>query len=153
VAARLPQAKRDKVTRAENIDPQFRAAILEAPPVMTGVSETHLNAIKEKALRELHGSLPDEIAELSNAIDMATSAVEAARDSARIDTGLSQSEFDALAAPIEERQGVAWLRKRGNETRVVDLERGVERKATDRELATGIEAATHDEYVARRDAA
>jgi hypothetical protein len=149
----LPQSERDKITIAEDIDPQLRAAILEAPAMLTGVPQTHLTLLKEKALREVHGSLIDEIAELSSAIDMAASAVEAGRDSARVDTGLTAGEFDAAAKSIEQRQGVAWLRRRGAQTRFVDLERGLERAATADELATGIEAATHAEFLAKRDAA
>jgi hypothetical protein len=66
---------------------------------------------------------------------------------------LTAEQFDAAARPIEQRQSVAWLRRRNGETRVVDLERRVEREATTDELATGIEATTHDEFVAKRDAA
>jgi hypothetical protein len=149
----LPQSERDKITIAEDIDPQLRAAILEAPAMLTGVAQTHLNLLKEKALREVHGSLLDEIAELSSAIDMAASAVEAGRDSTRVDTGMTPEQFDVAAKSIEQRQGVAWLRRRGADTKVVDLERGVERAATADELATGIEAATHAEFLAKRDAA
>ena len=50
-------------------------------------------------------------------------------------------------------RAVAWLRRRDGEMRVVDLERRVERHATNDELATGIEAVTLDEFVAKRDAA
>jgi hypothetical protein len=149
----LPQAERDRVTRAENIDSQIRSAILEAPAVMTGVAESHLDLMKEKALRESHDSLMDEIAELSTAIDAASSAVEAGRDSARIDTGLTADQFDAAAKPIEQRQNVAWLRRSGAEMRVVDLERRLLREATADELATGIEAASIEEFTAKRDAA
>ena len=149
----LPQSERDKITIADDIDPQLRAAILEAPAMLTGVAQTHLNLLKEKALRELHGSLIDDIAELSTAIEMAASAVEAGRDSARADTGMTAEQFDAAARPIEQRQSVAWLRRRNGESRVVDLERRVEREATADELATGIEATTHDEFLAKRDAA
>ena len=66
---------------------------------------------------------------------------------------MTAEQFDAAAKPIEQRQGVAWLRRRGEEMRVVDLERRLERHATADELATGIEAATLDEFVAKRDAA
>lgn len=149
----LPQSERDKITIAEDIDPQLRAAILEAPAMLTGVAQTHLNLLKEKALREVHGSLIDEIAKLSSAIDVAASAVEAGRDSTRLDTGMTPEQFDAAAKPIEARQGVTWLRRRGAETTVVDLERRVERRATADELATGIEAATLEEFMAKRDAA
>src|SRR4051812_2944311 len=38
----LPQDERDKITRQENIDPLIRAAIIEAPALMTGVADSHL---------------------------------------------------------------------------------------------------------------
>ncbi|MDN4988837.1 hypothetical protein QY049_37460 [Bradyrhizobium sp. WYCCWR 13022] len=142
----LPQGERDKITRSENIDPQIRSAIIEAPAVMTGVADSHVSLLKEKALRELHGALMDEIAELSTAIDVAASAVEAGRDSARIDTGLTVEQFEAAAAPIEAKEQVPWLRR----GRVVDLERGVEREPTADELANGIEAQTLDEFNQRK---
>src|SRR4051812_40860576 len=88
----LPQGERDKITRAEKLDPQIQAAIIEAPAVMTGVAESHLNVLSEKILRETHGMLIDEIAELSSAIEMAASAVEAGRDSARTDTGMTDEQ-------------------------------------------------------------
>ena len=109
--------------------------------------------LKETAFRESHGSLMDEIAELSSAIEMAASAVEAGRDSARVDTGMTAEQFDAAAKPIEQRQNVAWLRRRGAEMKVVDLERRVEREATADELVTGIEAANLEEFIAKRDTA
>jgi hypothetical protein len=40
-----------------------------------------------------------------------------------------------------------WLRRRGAEVYVVDLERRVERAPTEKELATGIFANTHEEYM------
>jgi hypothetical protein len=58
-----------------------------------------------------------------------------------------------LPGPSNKRQSVAWLRRRGDEMKVVDLERRVERHAKADELATGIEAATPDEFVAKRDVA
>ena len=97
---------------------------------MSSVAESHLKLLKEKALRDTHRILIDEIAELSSAIDVAASAVEAGRDSTRLDTGMMPEQFDAAAKPIETYQAVAWLRRSGAETRVVDLERQVEREAT-----------------------
>ncbi|MGY2920556.1 hypothetical protein [Bradyrhizobium sp. USDA 3262] len=138
----LPQGERDKITRGENIDPNIRTAIIDAPAVMTGVSDSHLSLLKEKVLREAHGSLIDDIAELETAINVASSAVEAGRDSARIDTGLSPQEFNEAAALIEAREQVPWLRK----GKVVDLERGVMREPTEDELANGIEASNLEEF-------
>ncbi|MCW2110270.1 hypothetical protein [Bradyrhizobium elkanii] len=138
----LPQGERDKVTRAENVDPQIRAAIIEAPAVMTGVADSHLSLLKEHVLREVHGSLLDEITELTAAIDIAASAVEAGRDSARIDTGMTAEQFNEAAAPIEAREQVPWLRK----GKVVDLERGVMREPTEDELANGVEAPNLEEF-------
>jgi len=61
------QSERDKITSSENIDPQIRAALLDPNvpgALMTGVAESHLKPLKENALRETHGILIDEIAEL-----------------------------------------------------------------------------------------
>ncbi|MCP1835119.1 hypothetical protein J2R76_003455 [Bradyrhizobium sp. USDA 4532] len=112
----LPQVERDKITRAENLGPQVRAAIIEAALALTGVADSHLGVLKEKVLREVHGSLIDDIAQLEDAISVATSAVEAGRESVHIDTGMTIEQFNAAAAPIEQRQKVAWLRR----GRVVD---------------------------------
>ncbi|WP_256807774.1 hypothetical protein [Bradyrhizobium sp. Bra64] len=146
----LSQQERDNVTRAENIDPMIREAILEVPAMMTGIAETHRALLAETTLRETHGPLMDEIAELSEAIEVAESAIQAGRDSVRIDTGLSPAEFEEQARAVESRHSVAWLRRRGSELRVVDLERGVWREATPDELASGIEAATLEEFEAKR---
>jgi len=54
-----------------------------------------------------------------------------------------------MAAPIEANESVPWLRR----GRVVDLDRGVEREATAKELAEGIEAATPNEFNRKRSAA
>ncbi|MGY4262376.1 hypothetical protein ACVJF2_000946 [Bradyrhizobium sp. USDA 4519] len=43
----LPQVERDKITRAENLDPQVRAAIIEAALALTGVADSHLAVLKE----------------------------------------------------------------------------------------------------------
>ncbi|MCP1854239.1 MULTISPECIES: hypothetical protein [unclassified Bradyrhizobium] len=67
-------------------------------------------------MREVHGSLIDDIAQLEDAISVATSAVEAGRESVHIDTGMTIEQFNAAAAPIEQCQKVAWLRR----GRVVD---------------------------------
>lgn len=146
----ISQDERDKITRAENIDPQIREAILEVPAMMTGVAESHRAVLAEATLREAHGPLMDEIAELSEAIEVAESAVQAGRDSVRIDTGLSPAEFELEARTVEQRHSVAWLRRRGSELKVIDLDRRVEREATPDELASGIEAATLEEFEAKR---
>jgi hypothetical protein len=76
------------------------------------------------------------------------SAVETGRDEVRLEVGgIDKQKWDELAAPIEARHAAPWLRRRGAEVHVVDLERRVERKPTDEELATGIFAANHDEYM------
>lgn len=61
--------------------------------------------------------------------------------------GIDKQKFDELAAPIEAKHSAPWLRRRGTEVHVVDLEKRVERKPTDEELTTGIFANTHDEYL------
>lgn len=149
----LPQAERDKITGASNLDPQIRAAIVEAPAQMTGVAESHRALILESMLRETHGDLIDEADELAAAIEAAESAVEGARETARLNLGIfDPAEFNELAAPIEAKQSIPWLRRPsdGADPQVVDLERGVMRPASPEELAEGIEAETLDEFNKRK---
>jgi hypothetical protein len=61
--------------------------------------------------------------------------------------GIDKQKWDELAAPIEAKHSAPWLRRRGTEVHVVDLERRVERQPTDEELATGIFADTHEQYL------
>ena len=148
-----PQAERDALTRnPDKLDPQMVQALIEVPIEMTGIAETHHSLIIERALEAQHGEDIAAIKDLDRGIELAERAVEASRDEVRKEAGVDQKTFDELAAPIEAKQNIAWLRRRpgSDEVRVVDLERGVERPPTPEELASGIEAATLEEFNARK---
>jgi transcriptional regulator with XRE-family HTH domain len=104
--------------------------------------------VAKHALTARHGPEIAETAELEEAIAVAESVIEIARDELRLEVGgIDPRKFDELAAPIEARHAAPWLRRRGAEVHVVDLEKRVERQPTAEELATGIFANTHDEYL------
>ena len=89
-----------------------------------------------------------ETAELEEAISAAESVVETGRDEVRLEVGgIDKQKWDELAAPIETKCAAPWLRRRGAEVHVVDLERRVERTPTQNELDTGIFVDTHDQYL------
>lgn len=130
-----------------NLPSEVAMAILEMPPEFSGVRPERHEELRQQALVAHHGPIIAQIAELEEAIGAAESAVETGRDEVRLEVGgIDQQKFDELAAPIEAKHAAPWLRRRGKEVHVVDLERGVERKPTHEELATGIFANTHDEY-------
>jgi hypothetical protein len=111
--------------------------------------------LTDRALTAQHGPELAEISELEEAITAAESAVETGRDEVRLEVGVHEErKFNEMARPIEAKHDAPWLRRRienGVEvTRVVDLEKGVERTATPEETASGIVAHTLDEYTQRR---
>jgi hypothetical protein len=150
----MPQAERNQYMskNLDRLDPQMAQAVMEVPVEMTGISGTQRDVLIERTLQAQHGDTIAEIKELERGIELAERAVEAGRDEVRKEAGVDQKVFDELAAPIEAKQTVAWLRRRAgsDEVRVIDLERGVERLPTPEELANGIEASSLDEFNARK---
>jgi hypothetical protein len=137
----MPQTERDKylVGNLDNLPPVVAEAILTAPPELSGIAETHRALLTEKALEAQHPGEVAQVSELQRAIEVAERAVEIARDEVRIEAGvMDPNEFDAMAAPIEQRHKAPWLRKQGDEIRVVDLERKVERVASPEEIEAGV---------------
>jgi hypothetical protein len=137
----MPQAERDKyvVGNLDNLPPVVAEAILTAPPELSGIAETHRALLTEKALEAQHPGEMEQVSELQRAIEIAERAVEIGRDEVQIEAGvMDPHEFDTMAAPIEQRHKAPWLRKRGDEIRVVDLERKVERLASPEEIETGV---------------
>lgn len=131
-------------------------AILEMPPEFSGVPKSRHELLTKTALDTRHGPEIQEIGELEEAIAAAESAVEAGRDEVRLEVGeFDERKFNELAAPIEAKQDVPWLRRRKNpsgaeETIVVDLDQRVERPATPQEIVDGIVAETFDEYTQKK---
>jgi hypothetical protein len=131
-----------------NLPSEVAAAVLELPPEYSGVMTPEHERVAQQALAARHGAEIAETTELEEAIAVAESAIEIARDELRLEVGgIDKQKFDELAAPIEAKHSAPWLRRRGAEVHVVDLERRVERQPTDEELATGIFADTHDQYL------
>jgi hypothetical protein len=136
------------LSHGDNLPADVAMAVLELPPEYSAVTTTQHELLAQHALALHHGPEITETAELEEAIAAAESTVETGRDEVRLEVGgIDKQKFDELAAPIEARHAAPWLRRRGAEVHVVDLERRVERPPTDEELATGIFANTHDEYV------
>jgi hypothetical protein len=104
--------------------------------------------VAQHALAARYGTEIAETTELEKAIAVAESVIEIARDELRLEVGgIDRQKWDELAAPIEARHAAPWLRRRGAEVHVVDLERRVERPPTADELANGIFAIDHEQYL------
>jgi hypothetical protein len=131
-----------------NLPSEVAMAVLELPPEYSGVSAPQHERLGQQALAARYGNEILETAELEEAIAIAESTVEIGRDEVRLEVGgIDPQKFDELAAPIEAKHAAPWLRRRGGEVHVVDLERRVERTPSNEELATGIYANTQDEYL------
>jgi hypothetical protein len=132
----------------DNLPPEVTAAVLELPSEFSGLAKPQHERLAQHALALHHGPEIAETAELEEAIGAAESAVETGRDELRLEVGgIDKQKWDELAAPIEAKHAAPWLRRRGAEVHLVDLVGRVERKPTPEELATGIFANTHDEYL------
>lgn len=133
---------------SDNLPKEVEAAVLEMPPEFSGVPKSRHDFLTQRALAARHGSEIADLSELEEAIATAQDVVEIARDEVRLEVGgIDKQKWDELAAPIEARHAAPWLRRRGADVHVVDLERRVERKPSEEELAIGIFANTHDEYL------
>jgi hypothetical protein len=132
----------------DNLPADVAMAVLELPPEYSGVTATQHERLTNVALAARHGTEIAETAELEEAISVAESVIELSRDELRLEVGgIDKQRWDELAAAIEARFSAPWLRRRGGEVHVVDLERRVERKPTPEELNTGIFATDHAEYL------
>jgi hypothetical protein len=145
----LREMKGDEQTQyfarhGNNLPTEVALAILEMPPEFSGVPKTRHDLLTETALDTRHGPEIAEISELEAAIEAAESAVETGRDEVRLEAGaFDERKFNELAAPIEAKHDAPWLKRRkdssgAEEIRVVDLDRGVERPATQEEVERGI---------------
>ena len=131
-----------------NLPPEVAAAVLELPPEYSGVMKPEHDRIAQHALAARHGTEIDETTELEESISVAESVIEIARDELRQEVGgIDKQKWDELAAPIEARHAAPWLRRRGTDVHVVDLEKRVERQPTADELATGIFADSHEKFL------
>jgi hypothetical protein len=132
----------------DSLPTEILQAVTELPAEYSGVPKSRHDLLTKRALTALHGSELADIAELEEAIDAAETVVETGRDEVRLEVGgIDKQRWDELAAPVEARHAAPWLRRRGNEVRVVDLERRIERPLNPDELAIGIFANSYDEYL------
>jgi hypothetical protein len=136
------------LSHGDNLPADVAMAVLELPPEYSAVTTTQHELLAHRVLAAHHGPEIAETAELEEAIAAAESTVETGRDEVRLEVGgIDKQKWDELAAPIEARHAAPWLRRRGAEVHVVDLERRVERKPTDAELATGIFTDSHEKFL------
>jgi hypothetical protein len=141
------KARRDYIgKRRENIDPELALAVVELPSEFSGVLETDRNELLDHALRSQHGDAMEQLVELERAIEVAESAVETGRDEVRQETGLPAHAFNERAAQIEGKRPTPWLRREGDQTVVVELDKRVARPATPEEIATGAFYRDFDEF-------
>lgn len=160
IRGRLQSMKPDELTNyfaryGSNLPVEIAQAVTELPAEYSGVPQSRHDLLTERALDALYGDAIEEVKEIEQGIAAAESAVEAAREEVRIEIGIHDpAKFDALAALVEQKQSIPWL-KRGLEggaevVRVVDLARGVERPGTPDEIEQGIFADTLDEFNQRK---
>jgi len=157
IRTRLREMKSDEQREyfakyGDDLPSEVAAAVLELPPEYSGVMTPEHERLAQRELVARHSVEMAELSQLEEAVGVAEIVVELSRDELRLEIGgLGRQQFDELAAPIEAKHAAPWLRRRGGEVHVVDLERGVERpNPTADELATGIFANTHDEYLRKQ---
>lgn len=127
-------------------------AILEMPTEFSGVAKSRYDLIMNAALETQFGPRMAEIDAMEEAIAIAESAVETARDEVRIEAGgVDEHKFNELANAVEQKHDAPWLRRGKDDTGaeaivVVDLVQGVERPATPEEIETGMFYADFEHY-------
>ena len=85
---------------------------MTAPESITGICKTHHQQLTDRALQAQHGDKIAELKELERAIEAAESAVEAARDEVRLESGVfDPKRFNELAAPVEAKTNAPCLKK------------------------------------------
>jgi hypothetical protein len=145
----MTQKERDELTRSpERLDPIAADALLAAPASLTGISEIHHQQLVDRAMQAQHGEAIAELQTLERAIEVAETAIEAARDEVRLEAGvIDRHKFDQLAAPIEQKTSAPWLRRNSQgAVNIVDLDRRIERPATEAEIESGVFAKDFDDY-------
>jgi hypothetical protein len=152
-------------------DPAFADAMLEQPPVLSGLflaedfkgtvsaeiqrDRDIVAAAKEKRLAGMFGRELEEIAALEQTIAEANMIADLARGDLKLHSGIEdQRVFEEFVKPVEAKQNAPWLRKyteEGREViRVIDLENHGARIATPDEQRDGKYYRDHSEYLADR---
>ncbi|WP_299806684.1 hypothetical protein [Tardiphaga sp.] len=140
-------------------DPTFADALLEQPPVLSGLTPNEgflVQAAQEARLKTLFGPQLAEIAELESTLNEAAGIAAVARNDLQTKAGMPQLEFDAFATPIEQKLRAPWLVKMGDDqpVLVVQYEKkgstDLHRHATPDEIRDGKFYASEAEYLAER---
>lgn len=140
-------AQAEFFAKNRDLNPDIALAVLEVPQEMGIVSPTQREKLLDRHMREQAGAEIDDIAELEEAIAKADAAVEQGRDLIQIEASSGdRARFDEAARPYETPVAAPWLRKMGDEVRVVDLAKKVSRTPSQAELDTGIYYADYESY-------
>jgi hypothetical protein len=155
-------------------DPNFADAMLEQPPVLSGLflaedfkgtisaeiqrDRDIVAAAKEKRLAGMFGRELEEIAALEQTVSEANMIADLARNDLKLHSGVEdQRLFEEFVRPVEAKANAPWLRKYIEDgvevVRVVDLETHRARVATEREILDGKYYENFEQYQADRSAA
>jgi hypothetical protein len=140
---------------AESLAPEIALAMLEMPAEVSGISQLQHSAMVDRVLEATHGEAISEIKQLERAIELAEKAVELGRGEIIKESESSVDDFNAIAEPFEARSDAPWLKKfieNGQEVvRTFEwnpaTKNGAWRIPTDEQLAVGIVAESHDQYL------
>jgi hypothetical protein len=128
----------------DRLDPTLALALLELPEVGMApmMPDSVRTVLVDRALEAQHGPAVAELRELERAIEVAETAVEVGRDELRAEAGIGDPrEFDRLAAPFEAKAAGPYLKKIGNDVRVIEFQEGAatgtSRIATPEEIELG----------------
>lgn len=132
----------------DNLPSEVAAAVLELPPEYSGVMTPEYDRVAQRALAARYGAEIAETTELEDAISVAENVVEIARDEVRLEVGgidkqnlmnsprrlKLSTRHHGYAVAVARFMSSIWIKK-------------IERLPSGDELAHGIFAATHDEYI------
>jgi hypothetical protein len=141
-------------------DKDFVDAVLEQAAWVSGINTYDPGELalyegaKAERLRDLHGSLLDQIEERDAVESEAQMILDVARGDLKVNSGMDDRAFADFAKVIESKIGAPWLRKDADGTiRVIDLAAPggpVGRVATEDEVRDGRFFANLEEYQASR---
>jgi hypothetical protein len=142
------------------LDPEIRAALIEMPASMSGISESFRGELLNQAMQSAYGPELDQIAELERAIEITASAVGESSEAIRheaVAADPTNADPDVYAARATQAAGAAdalWLKKfdeggvevvraaKWNE----DGKTGSWAKATEAEISSGLYAESREEF-------
>lgn len=134
----LDAAARVAMLQSDNVAPEVALAVIEAPSVLSGVSDNLRNGLINQSMEALNPGEVEILAELESALEAAQNAVRAANHEVKSATGLADYEVDKLLEGV--RPEPSRLKRYGSEIKViVESPAGgyVARPATAEEIETG----------------